>query len=248
MLMLPKKIQSERPFQGLAVSVIVPTYKEKDSIAELIDRIESSLRRLKFDVIIVDDASPDGTAECVEDLNDRYGNIRVIRRAGKLGLSSAVVDGFKSTSAGVLGVMDADLQHPPELLLEMYEKICEGHDLVVASRYVDGGEIEGLSSGRRIMSKAAAALAHFLLPEARRVRDVVSGFFMLRREVIEEVELRPVGYKILLEIVVRGRIGSVVEVPYTFKPRRAGKSSIGLGEIWNYVVHIRRLLQVFSGS
>jgi len=242
MPMVPEKIQSEQLFQDVVLSVIVPTYMEKESITELIDGIESSLERLPFEVIVVDDSSPDGTAERAEDLNMRYGNIKVIKREGKLGLSSAVLDGFKKAGAEVLGVMDADLQHPPELLPEMYGKISDGYDLVVASRYVEGGKIEDLGLGRRIVSRGATALAHFLLPGSRRVRDVVSGFFMLKRDVIEDVELKPVGYKILLEIVVRGKYDSVAEVPYTFKPRRSGKSSLSLREIWNYMVHIWRLL------
>lgn len=242
MLMAPEKIQSEQLSQDVVLSVIVPTYMERESITELIDGIESSLERLPFEVIVVDDSSPDGTAERAEDLNMRYGNIKVIKREGKLGLSSAVLDGFEKAGAEVLGVMDADLQHPPELLPEMYGKISDGYDLVVASRYVEGGEIEGLGLGRRIVSRGATALAHFLLPGSRRVRDIVSGFFMLKRGVIAGVELRPVGYKILLEIVVRGKYDSVAEVPYTFKPRRSGKSSLTLREIWNYMVHIWRLL------
>ena len=240
--MVSEKIQSGQLSQVVALSVIVPTYMERESITELIDRIEASLDPLPFEVIVVDDSSPDGTAESAEDLNKRHGNIKVIKREGKLGLSSAVLDGFKKAGAEVLGVMDADLQHPPELLPEMYGKISDGYDLVVASRYVEGGEIEGLGLGRRIVSRGATALAHFLLPGSRRVRDVVSGFFMLRRDVIEDVELKPVGYKILLEIVVRGKYDSVAEVPYTFKPRRSGKSSLSLREIWNYMVHIWRLL------
>lgn len=227
--------------EGILLSVIVPTYMERESIVELIERIEASLKLLPSELIIVDDSSPDGTAECAEELNHRYGNIRVIRREGKLGLSSAVLAGFQKARGGVLGVMDADLQHPPELLSEMYGKISDGYDLVVASRYVEGGETEGLGLGRRAVSRGATALAHFLLPRTRSVRDVVSGFFMFRREAIEGVELRPVGYKILLEIVVRGKYDSVAEIPYTFKPRRAGKSHLNMREIWNYMVHIWRL-------
>lgn len=228
--------------RGVALSVVVPTYMERESISELIERIESSLNPLPFELIVVDDSSPDGTAECVEGLNRTFGNIRVVRREGKLGLSSAVMAGFEEANAGVLGVMDADLQHPPELLPELYANIRDGCDLVLASRYVKGGQIEGLGLGRRIASKGAGALAHFALPKTRRVRDVVSGFFMFRREVIENVALRSIGYKILLEIVVRGEYGSVVEVPYAFKPRRTGKSNLSLGEVWNYMVHIWRLL------
>ena len=242
MAMVSYRNQPGRLPESILLSVIVPTYMERESIEELINRIESSLKILPSELIVVDDSSPDGTGECAEELNSRYGNIKVIKREGKLGLSSAVLAGFQKARARVLAVMDADLQHPPELLSEMYVKIGEGYDLVVASRYVEGGKSKGLGLGRKIVSRSATALAHFLLPRTRKVRDIVSGFFMLRRSVIEGVELRPVGYKILLEIVVRGKYDSVAEVPYTFKPRRSGKSSLNLREVWNYMVHIWRLL------
>lgn len=239
--MVYEKVTLENFSRGVMLSIIVPTYMEKESLPELVGRIESSLKPEKFEIIIVDDASPDGTAECAEDLNKDYRNIKLVRRGDKLGLSSAVLDGFKRASAQVLAVMDADLQHPPELLSRMYAKISEGYDLVVASRYAEGGSIDGLSLRRRIVSKGATSLAHVLLPRTRNVRDVMSGFFMLRRNVIEEVKLNPVGFKILLEIIVRGNHSLVTEVPYTFKPRIRGKSSLSLKEAWNYIIHIYRL-------
>lgn len=240
--MASEKVMREHFSRGVMLSVVLPTYMERESLPELVSRIESSLKPMEFEIIIVDDASPDGTADCAEDLNRNYGNIKIVKRGGKLGLSSAVLDGFQIAGAQVLAVMDADLQHPPELLSRMYTKICEGYDLVVASRYAKGGVIEGLSLRRRIVSKGATFLAHVLLPKTRKVRDVVSGFFMLRRDVIKEVRLNPVSFKILLEIIVRGNYSSVSEVPYTFVPRKRGKSHLNLRELWNYIIHIYRLL------
>ncbi len=198
---------------------------------------------LEFEIIIVDDNSPDRTAEFAEELNKVYGNIKVVKRDGKFGLSSAVLDGFEKAGAGTLAVLDADLQHPPELLPKIYEKILSGDDMAVASRYVTGSAIEGWSLRRKIVSRAAAGLAHMLLPKAREVSDVMSGFFMLKREVIEEVVLDPVGYKILLEILARGTYNSVAEVPYVFGPRKSGRSHFGLREIWNYLIQIYRLVR-----
>ncbi len=233
---------SDQIAEPVTLSVIVPTFMEKDSIAELIPRLESSLKTLDFEVVIVDDASIDGTAEYAEDLNRSYSNIIVVRRGGKLGLSSAVLDGFKRSRAEVLAVMDADLQHPPELLPHMYAKIKEGYDLVVASRYVEGGRIQGWSLGRKVLSKGATMLAHLLLPETDKVSDIMSGFFMLKRDAINKVRLNPVGFKILLEIVVKGRYNSLAELPYTFTSRRSGKSNLSIKEVWDYLVHICRLL------
>lgn len=130
--MISEEDRHEQVSQGVVLSIIVPTYRERENIPELIDRTESSMNPSEFELIIVDDNSPDGTAQVAEDLNAKYGNIKVLKRAGKLGLSSAVLDGFESARAKVLAVMDADLQHPPELLPKMYGKIREGYDLIVS--------------------------------------------------------------------------------------------------------------------
>jgi len=241
-LMALQKVAYEQSHGDITLSMIIPTYMEKESLPELIGRIEYSLRTLRFEIVIIDDASPDGTAECAESLNRNFGNIKVVKRAGKLGLSSAVLDGFQTANANILAVMDADLQHPPELIPQMYYEMQRGYDLVIASRYIEGSKIEGMNLRRRILSKAAIVLIHVLLPRTRKIRDAMSGFFMLRRDIIEDVKLNPVGFKILLEIIVRGKYSLVAEVPYTFKPRRRGKSSLNLKEIWNFMVHVWRLL------
>ncbi|MCS7120775.1 MAG: polyprenol monophosphomannose synthase [Candidatus Bathyarchaeota archaeon] len=225
------------------LSVIVPTYMERENIAELIERIELSLSDVDFEIVIVDDSSPDGTAEYAESLGHLYGNVKVVKRPGKLGLSSAVLDGFMEASGKVLAVIDADLQHPPELLRKMYEMITRGHDLVIGSRYVTGGDIRGWGLRRRIISRVAVFLAHIMVPRSRKIKDAVSGFFMLKRCVVEGVPLKPVGFKILLEIVAKGRYENFVEVPYTFQSRRKGRSSFNRKEAWNYIVHLSRLLR-----
>jgi len=240
--MASEEVMSEQPPGDAVLSIVIPTYMERESLPELIGRIESSLKSMQFEIVIVDDASPDGTAECAEDLDGEFGNIKVVRRGGKLGLASAVLDGFQIAGANVLAVMDADLQHPPELLSKMYSEVMEGYDLVVASRYGKGGAIEGWSLRRRMLSRGAMILAHMLLPTTRKVEDIMSGFLMLKREVIEGVKLNPIGFKILLEIIAKGNYNSVAEVPYTFRPRKRGKSSLGFREVWNFMVHIYRLL------
>jgi dolichol-phosphate mannosyltransferase len=227
------------------LAVVVPTYNERDNIAELINGIETSLKGTSFEILVIDDNSPDRTADEAEELKRKYSNIRVVRRPSKLGLGSAVADAFKKTGASVLAVMDADLQHPFELLPGMYEKAREGYDLVLASRYVEGGKVEDWSLVRRIVSWGAIRLAHLILPKTRGVKDAVSGYFILRREVIDGVELNPKGYKILLEILSLGKCSSVVEVPYTFNPRRKGRSKLALKEITNY---IRLLIKLKRGG
>ena len=152
-----------------------------------------------------------------------------------MGLASAVMDGINLAKADVVAVMDADLQHPPELLSVLFSKIIEGHDLVVASRYVKGGGIEGWGLGRRLISKGATWLARLLVPEAEKVKDVMSGFFMLRKNVVNNMKISSRGYKILLEILAKGKYSSVTEVPYTFKHRIRGESKLKFNEIIFYL-------------
>jgi dolichol-phosphate mannosyltransferase len=232
-----KKIRSK----PIELSIVVPTYMEAENIPELVERVENALKELSFEIIIVDDNSPDGTADLAEKFNDIYGNIKVLRRPGKLGLGSAVLEGFRKAESEVLAIMDADLQHPPELLPQMYRKVQEGYSLVIASRYVDGGGVEGLSFLRKIISLGAVKLAHLILPKTRNIKDPMSGFFMLKREAINDVELSSRGFKMLLEILIKGKQNSVVEVPYTFKLRRKGKSKLNLKEIFRYAFLLIKL-------
>jgi dolichol-phosphate mannosyltransferase len=209
------------------LSIIVPTYNEAENVRELIERVEASLKGLDFEVIVVDDSSPDGTAEIAEELGKIYGNVKVVKRPRKMGLASAVLDGMKVAKHELIAVMDADLQHPPELLPKLLEKAREGYDIVVASRYVEGGGIEEWGFWRRLISRGATFLAHAFLPKTRGVKDPMSGFFLFRRGVVEGIELNPIGYKLLLEVLVKGRYEKVIEVPYVFKVRKRGKANWG---------------------
>lgn len=223
------------------LSVIIPTYNERENIGQLIEMIIESLTGLDFEVIVVDDNSPDGTGEFVEQLSHKLNSVKVIHRPGKLGLSSAIFDGASVAQGHAVGVIDADLQHPPQLLKEMFSKIKEGYDVIVASRYVKGGRIEGWSFTRKIISKTASFLAHLLLKRCRVVNDPLSGYFIFRKDVIDDVKFEAKGYKILLEILEKGRYNKVVEVPYTFRSRKAGKSKMKFNEILNYIKLLLKL-------
>jgi dolichol-phosphate mannosyltransferase len=230
------------------LSVIVPTYNEAENIGELIERVEASLKGLDFEVIVVDDSSPDGTAEIAEELGKAYGNVKVVRRPRRMGLASAILDGMKVAKYELVAVMDADLQHPPELLPKLLEEARKGYDVVVASRYVEGGGVEEWSLWRRLVSRGATLLAHALLPRTRKVRDPLSGFLLFKKGVVEGVQLNPIGYKLLLEVLVKGRYGSVAEVPYAFKARRRGRSKLGLREVFDYVVFLFKLRRQRRGA
>jgi dolichol-phosphate mannosyltransferase len=225
------------------LSVIIPVFNESENLPELVDRIHRSLGHVNFELVLVDDNSPDGTAIVAEELNMEYGNLKVLKRPTKLGLSSAVIEGFnKSTrETRIFAVLDADMQHPPELLVKMHEKIIEGADVVIASRYTSGGGTNGWRLSRKIISRFATTLAHLLLPKTRGVKDVLSGFFMIKAKVISGTKLDPIGYKILLELLVKGNYSKVCEIPYLFEKRKNGKSNLSLKEIMKFAIHLYRL-------
>lgn len=221
--------------------MIVPTYNEKDNLEELSSRIFDACGNagVEAELVIVDDNSPDGTGAHAEELG-KTRRIKVVHRAGKLGLSSAVLEGFKAASGSILLVMDADLSHPAEKIPEMVSRIESGEaDVVVGSRYVKGGSVEDWPFTRKIISKGATMLARWLT----KVKDPMSGFFALRRSVIDGVELNPVGYKIGLEILVKGKYSKAVEVPIHFANRKAGTSKLGGTEVLKYLDHVTMLYE-----
>lgn len=222
------------------ISVVVPTYNERDNIVELIRRIDNALKGIDYEVVVVDDNSPDGTADVAEGLSKDY-PVRVVRRPGKLGLATAVLDGVRSSRGDYVVVMDADLQHPPEVIPKMYEELIKGYDIVIASRYVVGGSVGGWGLTRRLISKTAILIAKLLIPKVRGIEDPISGFFMFRKEVLEGVSLSPKGFKILLEVLVKGRYSRVSEVPYTFGVRVRGTSKLSSKELINYITHLLTL-------
>ena len=221
------------------VSIVIPTYNERGNIGKLIPEIFGSCKALKaaVEVVIVDDNSPDGTGSLAEQLGKKY-NVRVIHRSGKLGLASAVIKGFSESKSDILGVMDADLSHPPEILPHLLKLILDNKaDMVVGSRYIKGGGVEVWPIYRRLMSKIATLMARPLTP----VKDPLSGLFFLKKNVIEGVELKAKGYKIGLEVIVKGKYGRVCEVPYLFRNRTYGKSKIGASEYYYYIRNLLRL-------
>lgn len=224
------------------LSLIIPTYKEAENLPRLVERVHWALDGCRFEIIVVDDDSPDGTAKVANELS-RDSPLNLVVRTGERGLASAVLTGFGLAAGRVLGVMDADLQHPPEHLRPMLAAIDKGADLVVASRYSPGGADLG-SVVRKNMSRAATLLTRALLSSARATPDPLSGFFLLRREVVDGAELNPVGYKILLEVLVRGRARRVTSIPYEFQRRLKGISKFNLSEQGRSLGHILGLARV----
>ena len=208
------------------LSIIVPTFKERGNVAELVRRLDLALGGLHWEAIFVDDNSPDGTWEAVKDIAARDPRVRCLRRVGRRGLAGACIEGMLSSAAPFVAVIDADLQHDEKVLPQMLAKLTSGSaDLVAATRYVAGGSAASFSEQRGAISALATKLTHKLTGVA--LSDPMSGFFMMRRDRLEEIapRLSPVGFKILLDIAMTGgeRL-RIAEQPYSFGERFDGES------------------------
>lgn len=229
------------------VSIIIPTYEEKDNVQALVERIHNSISSISqngdntdYEIVIVDDNSPDGTAELVTELSNKY-PVRCIVRKDERGLASAVVTGFKYAKGDILVVMDADLQHPPEDVPNLIAEIHKGADISIANRYANKDGFNGLGLHRKIISKGANYPAKILFKKLSGISDIQSGFFALRRDVIKDAKLNPLGYKILLEILILGNYNKVTEISYKFAKREYGETKLGAKVIFEYLLHITTL-------
>lgn len=253
------------------LSIIIPTYNESENILDLLARIKktfSGQSSVNPEIIVVDDNSPDDTGKLVEyysrhntdfrdphssqvDPNYNYTNIssdretcsiRIIHRSHKTGLVSAILEGIKRSTGQYILVMDADFSHSPELIPRMLHELENADtDIVVASRYTTGGSIVGWPFKRRLISKGAVQIAKYGLPIKKDVKDPLSGFFALKRHIIQDLTIDSAGYKILLEILVKAKNARVKEIPYTFTDRKAGKSKLDQGVILDYIKAIYHL-------
>ncbi len=208
------------------LTLAVPTLHEAGNLRELLDRTRTALdaASANYEIVVVDDDSRDGTEEIVAAVAQRDPRVRLLLRKGKRGLSGAVLHGWKHGTGDILGVMDADLQHPPELLPALLAAMNEDCDLVLASRFCAAASAGDLAPSRRIVSRLAIAAAHTVLRPTMRVADPMSGFFMVRRACVEGLVFQGEGFKLLLEILARAQPRSVREVPFAFGARKAGRS------------------------
>jgi dolichol-phosphate mannosyltransferase len=222
---------------------VLPTYNESPNIAELIDKIEALRPKLPYElmIVVVDDNSIDGTADVVKGLMQKYDNIRLIQRPRPTGLGSAYLDGFRyslsSLKADFVGEMDADLQHPPETLLQMCDASNSGFDVVLASRYVEGGSPEGLFFTRKIISKGANVLTRIFLRLP--VKDATTGFRIISAKAASalfEFELSATGYAFQVQsLYIYKKVGmNFTEVPFSFGTRKSGKTKLDRKEIFRF--------------
>ena len=230
-------------------SIVIPTYNESENIIRLITEIEKNLPTSYFtEIIVVDDNSPDGTGKLVENYINQQKvkpekessakpknyRVKIVHRTGKNGLIPAILDGVKQSCGKNVLVMDADFSHPPEVIPKMVRELkMNPNSIIIGSRFIEGGKVVGWPKRRRILSKGASSLARLGL-NVGRVKDPMSGFFALPRELIQNISIGTKGYKILLEILVKNKDIPTREIPYTFTDRQSGKSQMDYNVIMNY--------------
>ena len=228
------------------VSIIIPTYNESENIIQVLKSIGDHLpRNVWVEAIVVDDNSPDGTGKVVEDYitdsqNEAEYSINVIHRKAKSGLSSAILDGIQHSSSETVVVMDSDFSHPPKIIPQLVEELSTSDcDIVIASRYTKGGEVSGWSTKRKLISKGATGIAKAGLGVNE--SDPMSGFFAFKRKILEGIKFDAIGYKMLLEILVKTKGAKVKEIPYTFTDRTRGSSKLDSSTMFDFVTSVWKL-------
>ena len=228
------------------VSIILPTYNESQNIIDILRLIHENIPKgIHTETIVVDDNSPDGTGKIVEDYISNIkkiaeNTINIIHRKAKNGLSSAILNGIQNAKGETIVVMDSDFSHPPQIIPKMIEAFKQYQcDLVVASRYITGGNIHGWTTKRKLMSKIATLVAKKGL--GVKTKDPMSGFFAFKKNVIKELNFDALGYKLLLEILVKTKGINIKEIPYTFENRKSGSSKLDNSTIIDYFKSVFRL-------
>jgi dolichol-phosphate mannosyltransferase len=208
------------------LALIIPTLNEAENIRGVLDRTRSALDPIGIDyeIVIVDDDSSDGTGDIVTAIGLQDPRVRLIVRKGAKGVAGATLLGWESTDASIVGEMDADLQHPPELLPALVASILAGHDVAIGSRYATGGSLGNWNLPRKLLSNAALWAAVPVQRKQIRAKDPTAGYFLVRRECIDRIQFQRTGFKLLLDVLVRGRVRSIEEIPYTFESRHHGAS------------------------
>ena len=222
-------------------SIIIPTYNEKENIKLLVSEIEKTLGNLDYEIIFVDD-STDGTEKVIENIAKDNEKVTFKHRTKEKGLSSAVIEGINMANSDIISVMDADLQHPPYLLKNMYEEVKNGADFCIPSRFIPGGSDGGLNLYRKFVSWVARKLGQLSIFHLRKVTDITSGLFCFRKSNLDKTKkLNPIGWKIMLEVLAKSHFKKIVEIPYTFNKRHGGESKMSKKIMLEYLEQLKIL-------
>jgi dolichol-phosphate mannosyltransferase len=225
------------------LALIIPTLNEAQNIRNVLNRVRSVLDPggIDYEILVVDDDSSDGTGEIVSAIGLEDPRVRLIVRKGAKGVAGATLLGWENTDASIVGAMDADLQHPPELVPALVAEILAGHDVAIGSRYADGGSLGNWNLPRKLLSNAALWVAMPVQRKQIRAKDPTAGYFLVRRECIDQIQFQRTGFKLLLDVLVRGRIRSIKEIPYTFESRHHGASKATFKVACEYAGLLARL-------
>ena len=223
------------------VSIVVPSYNESGNVVNLVDQIDEALKGIDHEIIFVDD-STDNTPEVIENVMKEKNHVRLKHRTDEKGLATAVLLGFSLAEGDYLACMDADLQHPPAILRPMYAAMESGADFCVPSRFIPGGSDGGLNLYRKFVSGVARYIGKIFLPCLRKISDPTSGLFMFRKEAIANADMRPIGWKIMVEVLATADYKSVVEIPYSFQDRTAGESKLSGKVTMEYLKQVFELM------
>lgn len=225
------------------LSIVIPTYNEKDNIEKLVQEIERALSGIAYEIVFVDD-SKDDTPIVIQSMQDKYPYISLYHRENEKGLATAVLLGFSKAQGKYLAVMDADLQHPPMILRSMYAVVkTQNADFCIPSRFIFDGSDGGLNLYRKIVSGTARYMGKIMLSSLRKISDPTSGLFMFKKSVIEDADLRPVGWKIMVEVLAMADYHTVYEIPYRFSPRNAGESKLSTKVTLEYIRQLFGLIR-----
>ncbi len=208
------------------ISIIIPTYNERLNIVRLLSALTRTMKKFNYEIIVVDDNSPDGTSSVVSAYSNKNHRVRLVKRINERNLSSAIISGFEEARGSTFVVMDADLSHDPEILPEMVKNINKGYDIVIGSRRIKGGGAENWPFYRKIQSDIATMLARLFI--GVKIKDPMSGFFALKRDLYinSKHRLNSQGYKILLEIYAKSNPKNIKEIPFIFRNRSHGYSKL----------------------
>lgn len=224
------------------LSIVVPTYNESGNVEYLTERIDKALTGIDYNIFFIDD-STDDTPEILKKMSEENDHVRFEHRTNEKGLATAVIRGFNIADGDFLACMDADLQHPPEILRPMYAAMMSGADMCIPSRLIKGGSDGGLNLYRKFVSGTARWMGKVMLPCLRNISDPTSGLFMFRKEMLNGADLQPVGWKIMVEVLAMTDYHLVVEIPYSFQDRNSGESKLSKNATMEYIEQLFGLMK-----